>query len=505
MLWADAEGRKIVFFGAHVVRKQSTMLVPNRDTSLASHAGGPMSYKVMQIETSNRCTLRCVYCPHPTQIRPKGDMTFETFKASVEAVRRSANPEYKGRKFVFLNHFGEPLLNPMLADFISYAVCHGVEVTFATNAVDHNKNLFPRQLWEELASAGLKIVEISTHAKSESTIRRHIGDLVGIRSVWKPIKGLMHDWAGQVEVQASKRIEFELPSRPCDYEEHNMFAIAWDGRIASCCYDVEARTGIHIANVLEDGFKFRSVSICMNCRLGRGDAKWLEDALPLAESINVLVRGTIEQVDGPVLTIKSGDGDKLKVRMADDAEVMALVKASLADIKPGSFVGSTAMPEKDGRWKAVEVHIFPEAMRGTGEGDRPYDYQPKSTMTNGTVNALTKSTVGAKLIERAGASLNGGRHLRVSNWCRQQKLASLLHLVQPAVEKSEVTTLTLNYKEGEKKIDVTPDTVIVIYTPGSKEELKSGAKIYIPAATRQADGTLMTARVNVGRGVTPPM
>ena len=188
-----------------------------------------------------------------------------------------------------------------------------------------------------------------------------------------------------------------------------------------------------------------------------------------AQQKNVRVRGTIEQVDGPVLTIKSRDGDTLKVKMADDAKVVALVKATLADIKPGLFVGSTAMPQEDGRWKAVEVHIFPEAMRGTGEGDRPYDYKPKSTMTNGTVSALAKSTVNR------------------------------------AVEKAEGATLTLNYKEGEKKIDVTPDTVIVIYAPGSKDELKSGAKIYIPAATQQADGTLMTARVNVGRGVTPPM
>jgi hypothetical protein len=188
-----------------------------------------------------------------------------------------------------------------------------------------------------------------------------------------------------------------------------------------------------------------------------------------AQQKNVRVRGTIEQVDGSVLTIKSRDGETLKVKMADDAKVVGLVKATLADIKPGSFVGSTAMPEEDGRWKAVEVHIFPEAMRGTGVGDRPYDYKPKSTMTNGTVSALTKSTV------------NG------------------------AVEKTEGATLTLSYKEGEKKIDVTPDTVIVIYAPGSKDELKPGAKIYIPAATRQADGTLMTARVNVGRDVTPPM
>jgi len=153
----------------------------------------------------------------------------------------------------------------------------------------------------------------------------------------------------------------------------------------------------------------------------------------------------------------------------DDGKVVALVKASLADIKPNSFVGSTAMPQADGSWKAVEVHIFPEEMRGTGEGDRPYDYKPKSTMTNGTVNSLGKSTV-------AGTVAN-----------------------------EEGTTLTLSYKEGTKKIDVTPETVIVTYLPGSRDELTAGARIYIPAATRQSDGTLSTPRVNVGRGVTPPM
>jgi hypothetical protein len=203
--------------------------------------------------------------------------------------------------------------------------------------------------------------------------------------------------------------------------------------------------------------------------LGIACAAALTVSTASAQQKSIRVRGTIEQVDGPVLTIKARDGDTLKVRMADDAKVVALIKATLADIKPGSFVGSTAMPEEDGRWKAVEVHIFPEEMRGTGEGDRPYDYKPKSTMTNGTVNALAKRKV------------NG------------------------AVENAGGATLTLNYKDGEKQIDVTPATVIVIYAPGSRDELKSGAKIYIPAATRQEDGTLVTARVNVGRGVTPPM
>jgi hypothetical protein len=190
-----------------------------------------------------------------------------------------------------------------------------------------------------------------------------------------------------------------------------------------------------------------------------------------AQQNNVRVRGTIEQVDGPVLSIKSREGDTVKVKMADDVKVTAMVKASMADIKPGSFVGSTAMPEESGRWKAIEVHIFPEAMRGTGEGDRPFDYRPKSTMTNGTVGG------GGTSGSAAGAT----------------------------VDKADGKTIVLNFKEGEKKIDVVPETVIYTYAPGSKDELKSGAVVFITGATRQADGSLMTARINVGRGVAPPM
>src|SRR6478736_10220953 len=120
-----------------------------------------------------------------------------------------------------------------------------------------------------------------------------------------------------------------------------------------------------------------------------------------AQDKPVRLRGTVEQVDGAVLTVKSRAGEMLKVKMADDAKVVALVKAALADIKPGSYVGSTAMPEENGTWKAVEVHIFPESMRGTGEGDRPYDYKPKSTMTNGTVNAVAKSKINGA-VEKEG-------------------------------------------------------------------------------------------------------
>ncbi|MGB9021789.1 MAG: hypothetical protein WCC77_29740, partial [Pseudolabrys sp.] len=197
--------------------------------------------------------------------------------------------------------------------------------------------------------------------------------------------------------------------------------------------------------------------------IGATCAVLLAPVTAFAQDKPLRVRGTIEQIDGAMMSVKSREGDTLKIKLADEGKVVALVKASLADIKPNSFVGSTAMPQPDGTWKAVEVHIFPEEMRGTGEGDRPYDYKPQSTMTNGTVNSMGKSTTTGTVMSEEG------------------------------------TTLTLNYKEGSKKIDVTPQTVIVSYMPGNREELKPGASIYIPAATRQADGTLMTARVNVGR------
>ena len=203
--------------------------------------------------------------------------------------------------------------------------------------------------------------------------------------------------------------------------------------------------------------------------IGATCAVLLASTVAFAQDKAMRVRGTVEQIDGTVMTVKSREGDTLKIKLADEGKVVALVKASLADIKPNSFVGSTAMPQPDGTWKAVEVHIFPEEMRGTGEGDRPYDYRPQSTMTNGTVNGLAKTTTSG------------------------------------TVANEEGTTLTLDYKDGSKKIDVTAQTVIVSYVPGTREELKPGASIYVPAATRQADGTLLTVRVNVGRGVAPPM
>ena len=185
-------------------------------------------------------------------------------------------------------------------------------------------------------------------------------------------------------------------------------------------------------------------------------------AMPVANAQDapVRVRGTIERVDGDVYVIKTRAGE-VKVKLPDNVMVVALIKASLADIKQGSYVGVAGMPQPDGSQRALEVHIFPEPMRGTGDGHRGWDLQPTSTMTNGNV-------------EQTAASNDG-------------------------------QVLTLKYKDGEKKIVVPKDAPIVIYVPGEKSELKAGANIFIAAAAKQADGTLTTPRINVGRGVAPPM
>lgn len=227
-------------------------------------------YKVMQIEVSNFCSLSCVYCPHPNQVRPKGDMTLETFKKCMTLVRRSDNPKHNGRKFVWLNHFGEPLLNPLLPTFIAYANACSVDVSFSSNGVDSNKELFPRSLWQRLALAGLRCVCLSAHSKSATILREHVGGIVKVLDVWEPRTENFHDWAGQVDMS---RFEIETPAAPvarCDYAVHNMFAVTWDGRVAACCYDSEAGS-TSIDDVLKNGFSFSEIPQCGSCRLGRGD------------------------------------------------------------------------------------------------------------------------------------------------------------------------------------------------------------------------------------------
>jgi len=112
----------------------------------------------------------------------------------------------------------------------------------------------------------------------------------------------------------------------------------------------------------------------------------------------VRLRGTIESVDGQLLSVKGRDGASVNVRLAENAPVRTVTRMALADVKQGSFVGITAIPQPDGTQKAVEIHIFPEAMRGTGEGHRPWDLMPNSTMTNANVDSVVVSADGQVLV-----------------------------------------------------------------------------------------------------------
>jgi hypothetical protein len=177
----------------------------------------------------------------------------------------------------------------------------------------------------------------------------------------------------------------------------------------------------------------------------------------------VRIRGQIDQVDGDLLQIKARSGEEMKVKLVDPARVMALVKASLADIKVGTFVGVTAMPQADGTQKAIAIHIFHESQKGVvPERFLPWDLRPGSTMTNA--------------------------------------------IVETSVTGVDGQTLTVKYKDGEKTVLVPPDTPIVAVTPGSKDELKPGVSTIVMAATKQPDGSLTTPAIYVGRGgVAPPM
>lgn len=176
----------------------------------------------------------------------------------------------------------------------------------------------------------------------------------------------------------------------------------------------------------------------------------------------VRVRGTIESKDHQTLNVKARSGETLKVKLADNAPVRAVVKAPLSDIQPGSFVGITAMSQPDGTQKAVEIHVFPEAMRGTGEGHRPWDLMPNSTMTNATVATEVAS--------------NNGK------------------------------TLVLKYRDGQKTFEVPPNVTVVTFAPASDADLKPGEKVFSATASKLPDGTIVASNITVGRnGLNPPM
>jgi hypothetical protein len=173
------------------------------------------------------------------------------------------------------------------------------------------------------------------------------------------------------------------------------------------------------------------------------------------------IRGTIERASEQALTIKSRNGQTVTVTLTPDFSVVVVSKASLGDIKSGSFVGAAALPRPDGTFKAQEVVVFPEDMRGSSEGHYRWDLSPGSTMTNATVDAMVSGNDG--------------------------------------------TALTLKHKDGEVKVVVPLDTPIVTLGPGDKSLLVPGAGVFVPAS-RAADGAISAGRVLVGKnGLMPPM
>ncbi len=187
------------------------------------------------------------------------------------------------------------------------------------------------------------------------------------------------------------------------------------------------------------------------------------------------VRGEITAVDGNALTVKSRDGKTLKLSLADDVKVAVAEKGSMADVRDGTFVGTTAVPQSDGTLKAVEVHVFPDSMKGTGEGHRPWDLRPGSTMTNATVFKVE----------------SGGK--------------SPSTMTNATVAKVAGRKLTLQYNGGEKTVVVPSNATVVKLEPGDRAQLRAGVHLFA-IASRQPDGTLRAERITIGKGsVVPPM
>src|SRR3989440_5389036 len=188
------------------------------------------------------------------------------------------------------------------------------------------------------------------------------------------------------------------------------------------------------------------------------------------------VRGDIIAIDGNTVTVKSRGGETVNLQLADDVRVAVAEKGDLADVRDGAFIGTTAVPQPDGTLRAIEVHVFPEAMRGTGEGHRPWDLRPGSTMTNATV---------------AGADKAGGK--------------SQSTMTNATVAEAAGRKLTLKYNGGEKTVVVPSDATVVKLEPAERAQMKPGVHLFA-IASRQPDGTFRAERLTIGKdGVVPPM
>lgn len=223
--------------------------------------------KVYQIEISNLCNLTCGYCPHPTQERHKGLMSAETFVKAIELVHRC------GQKRAYLHNFGEPLLHPLIFEFIKHASAKGVLVSFYTNGL-----LLDEAVAERLYAAGLREICISEHKAGEIDriqllLRRH-SIPIKIADMFRPSKRTLHTWADQVSSLTNNTSPKWKVHSPCVFEREKAVVILWDGRVNICCIDTEgagARGTVddYLAN--PDCYHFQPIPLCHNCDLMRGE------------------------------------------------------------------------------------------------------------------------------------------------------------------------------------------------------------------------------------------
>jgi hypothetical protein len=172
------------------------------------------------------------------------------------------------------------------------------------------------------------------------------------------------------------------------------------------------------------------------------------------------VRGVIDNVDAHSIRVAARSGDKVTLKLADDTTITWIQPIEVSAIKPGAFIGTAAVTQPDGTLKALEIQVFPESMRGIGEGHRPWDLGAGSTMTNGTVGDL---------------KVSDGR------------------------------TLTLTYKGGEQRVFVPETAPVITYAPATKAALENGAHVIVLVA-QNPDQTLTATRIGIGKnGLVPPM
>jgi hypothetical protein len=226
---------------------------------------------------------------------------------------------------------------------------------------------------------------------------------------------------------------------------------------------------------------------------------------PTTKAVPVRVRGTVQSLTAQTLTITTASG-VVRVTLAPASKYSALVPSDRAHVKPGSFLGITSVAQPDGSQRAVEIHVFPESMRGTGEGSYPWDWPgaagskgaaPHSKMTNGTVSTPGGGAPPSKMTNGTVSAAGAASHSKMTNGTVSKQTGG-------------GESLTLTYKgaggaAGAQPIIIPPGIPIVTFAPGAVQDLKPGAHVFV-IATRQANGALTADRVLVGKnGLTPPM